>query len=90
MVEHPHRGTFVREFSAQDHIDIYNFRLVLELAAAPLFPSRGLSLERLDRVLPAMRKAATMADEHAPLVEALRAAYEAAAILTVMLTSSAH
>jgi DNA-binding GntR family transcriptional regulator len=61
-VEHPRRGTFVREITAQDFIDIYNVRIALETAAVRLVVRGGARLDGIDQTLAKLEKAASRGD----------------------------
>jgi DNA-binding GntR family transcriptional regulator len=61
-VERPRRGTFVREVSADDFVDIYNARVAIESAAVRLAVRRGASLAPIEKTLKAMTKAARRGD----------------------------
>ena len=58
----PRQGVFVREFGAQDVIDLYNVRIGIEPVAARLCVRRRADLAPLDAVLDAMRHGAGAAD----------------------------
>lgn len=57
LEEIPHRGRFVRSFTPDDIVDIYNVRLALEPAAIRLVTRMGQPLGRLERSIEAMREA---------------------------------
>lgn len=59
VVERPRQGTFVREFTADDFIDIYNLRMAIETAAIRLLTRRGQGIEPLEAILEDMRRAAS-------------------------------
>lgn len=61
-VERPRRGTFVREVSAKDFIDIYNVRIAVETAAVRLGVRRESSFEGVERAVQAMADAAKESD----------------------------
>jgi DNA-binding GntR family transcriptional regulator len=61
-VDQPRRGTFVREITAQDFIDIYNVRIGLETAAARLVVRNGAVLDEIESTIAKMRKAASRGD----------------------------
>jgi DNA-binding GntR family transcriptional regulator len=58
VVERPRQGTFVREFTAEDFVDIYNLRMAIETAAIRLVTRRGEGLEPLEAILEDMGDAA--------------------------------
>src|SRR5688500_9904016 len=64
IVIEPHRGAFVRAFTAQDVREIYSFRSLLESAMVHLAVARvqPRDLEDLEALIDRMRAAAT-ADE---------------------------
>jgi DNA-binding GntR family transcriptional regulator len=57
-VERPRRGTFVREVTAKDFIDIYNVRIAIETAAVRLAVRRDSSFADVEKAIQAMAKAA--------------------------------
>jgi DNA-binding GntR family transcriptional regulator len=61
-VEKPRRGTFVREISAQDFIDIYNVRLAVEGAAIRLAVLNQTPLDPIEDTVAKMSKAAAKGD----------------------------
>jgi DNA-binding GntR family transcriptional regulator len=61
-VEHPRRGTFVREITAQDFIDIYNVRIALETAAMRLAVRNCARLDGIERTIARMGKSASRGD----------------------------
>jgi DNA-binding GntR family transcriptional regulator len=61
-VEKPRRGTFVREISAKDFIDIYNTRLAVEGAAIRLAVLNKAPLGPIEDTIAKMRKAAAKRD----------------------------
>jgi len=58
VVERPRQGTFVRRFTAEDFVDIYNVRMAIEIAAIRLVTRRGADLQPLEAILEEMREAA--------------------------------
>lgn len=62
VVEHLHRGIFVREFAPSDVIDIYNVRIGLEALAVRLVIRAGAPLDELDAHLDEMLSAADASD----------------------------
>ena len=61
-VEHPRRGTFVREISAKDFIDIYNVRIAVESAAVRMVVRSGAPLDRIESTIAKLSKAASRGD----------------------------
>jgi DNA-binding GntR family transcriptional regulator len=61
-VEQPRRGTFVREITAQDFIDIYNVRIALESAAVRLVVRNGARLDGIEQTLTKLGKSASRGD----------------------------
>lgn len=61
-VERPRRGTFVREISAQDFIDIYNVRLAVEGAAVRLVVRNGAALDQMEKTIGQMARTAQAGD----------------------------
>lgn len=59
VVERPRQGTFVRAFSADDFVDIYNLRIAIEVAAIRLLTRRGEDIAPLEAILEDMRGAAS-------------------------------
>lgn len=64
VVERPRQGSFVREFTADDFVDIYNVRLAIETAAIRLLTRRGKDTAPLDAILDQMRRAASQELPH--------------------------
>jgi DNA-binding GntR family transcriptional regulator len=58
VVERPRRGTFVREITASDFIDIYNVRIAIETGAIRLAARRGASTESIEETIDEMAAAA--------------------------------
>jgi DNA-binding GntR family transcriptional regulator len=58
VVERPRHGTFVREFTADDFVDIYNLRIAIETAAIRLVTRRREGIEPLEAIVEEMRRAA--------------------------------
>lgn len=58
VTERPRQGTFVRELTASDFIDIYNLRIAIETAAIRLVTRAQPSLAPLERLIEDMRRAA--------------------------------
>jgi DNA-binding GntR family transcriptional regulator len=58
VVEKPRRGTFVREISGADFVDIYNVRIAIECAAAQLIVRRRPPLKSVERLVAKMEQAA--------------------------------
>ena len=54
VVDQPRRGMFVREFSAQDLVDLYNTRIALEKTAVRLVARRQPSIAQLERLIDKM------------------------------------
>jgi DNA-binding GntR family transcriptional regulator len=61
-VERPRRGTFVREISAQDFIDIYNVRLAVEGAAVRIAVRKGAPLDAIEDTIAKMERTASKGD----------------------------
>jgi DNA-binding GntR family transcriptional regulator len=61
-VEQPRRGTFVREISAKDFIDIYNVRLAVEGAAVRLVVRKQAALDKIESTIAKLSKAASKGD----------------------------
>lgn len=61
-VERPRRGTFVREISATDFVDIYNVRIAIETAAVRLAVRNKASLAPIEKTIKAMERAAKKHD----------------------------
>ena len=58
VVERPRQGTFVREFTADDFVDIYNLRIAIETAAIRLVTRRREGIEPLEAIVDDMQRAA--------------------------------
>jgi len=58
VVERPRHGTFVREFTASDFVDIYNVRIAIETAAIRLLTRRAAGIAALEAIVDDMRRAA--------------------------------
>jgi DNA-binding GntR family transcriptional regulator len=65
VVEYLHRGMFVREFTADSILDIYNVRLALESLAARLATRRRAPVDGLEALVDEMRVAAEAGDVEA-------------------------
>jgi DNA-binding GntR family transcriptional regulator len=63
VVERPRRGTFVREITAADFIDIYNVRIAIETGAIRLATRRGASTKTIEETIDEMSGAAERGDE---------------------------
>jgi DNA-binding GntR family transcriptional regulator len=61
-VEHPRRGTFVREITARDFIDIYNVRLAVESAAVRLVVRKQAPLDKIESAVAKIGRAASKGD----------------------------
>jgi GntR family transcriptional regulator of gluconate operon len=57
-VEKPRRGTFVREVSAKDFVDIYNSRIAIESTAVRLAVRRKAPLAPIEKTIDALAKSA--------------------------------
>lgn len=62
IVERAHHGMFVRSFSEDEIIDVYNLRLALEVAALRLFVRQGAATEPLRAHIERRREAARAGD----------------------------
>ncbi len=62
VTERPRYGTFVREITAQDFVDIYNARISIETTAIRLSTQRGPDLEDAQRAIDVMADAAGRGD----------------------------
>jgi DNA-binding GntR family transcriptional regulator len=62
VVERPRRGTFVREITAADFIDIYNVRIAIETGAIRLATRRGASTKSIEETIDEMSGAAERGD----------------------------
>jgi DNA-binding GntR family transcriptional regulator len=62
VIEYLHRGMFVREFTADGIADIYNVRIALESLAARLATRAHVPVDRLERLVDEMRRAAEAGD----------------------------
>jgi DNA-binding GntR family transcriptional regulator len=62
VVEKPRRGTFVREFTAKDFVDIYNLLSAIEILAVRLIHRNGVPLNALEKTVEEMRRAAEAGD----------------------------
>jgi DNA-binding GntR family transcriptional regulator len=62
VLERPRHGTFVREFGAQDIVDIYNLRLAVESAAIRLAVRRRAPTRRLETLITQMAASAEKGD----------------------------
>jgi DNA-binding GntR family transcriptional regulator len=58
VVERPRHGMLVREFTAEDFVDIYNLRIAIETAAIRLVVRRGTPVDSLEALVESMRRAA--------------------------------
>lgn len=72
VVERPRQGTFVREFTAQDIVDLFNLRVAIESTAIRLVMRKGYSPEPLDDIIKEMTKAAEEQDAQALVETELR------------------
>lgn len=62
VVERPRHGTFVREITARDFIDIYNVRIAIETAAIRLATRLRAATEPIEQTIEAMQGAAERGD----------------------------
>lgn len=62
VVEKPRRGTFVREFSAKDFVDIYNLLAAIEVLAVRLIHRDRAPLDSLEKIVGEMEEAAEAGD----------------------------
>lgn len=62
VVERPRYGTYVREFTAKDFVDIYNLLSAIESLAVRLIVRNKASLEPFERIVAEMTKAAEDGD----------------------------
>jgi DNA-binding GntR family transcriptional regulator len=93
VVEKPRHGSYVREISAADFIDIYNLRIALETAAIRLVTRRQPALDKIEDTIRQMNRAAERGQlskvldlelaVHQELCEASGNAYLAAAFHSV-------
>jgi DNA-binding GntR family transcriptional regulator len=93
VVEKPRHGSYVREISAADFIDIYNLRIALETAAIRLVTRRQPPLDKIEDTIRQMNRAAERGQlskvldlelaVHQELCEASGNAYLAAAFHSV-------
>jgi DNA-binding GntR family transcriptional regulator len=72
LVEKPRRGTFVRELTAQDFIDIYNVRLAIETAAARLAVRNGAEFDAIEATIGKLSKTAQKGNVAATVALELR------------------
>jgi DNA-binding GntR family transcriptional regulator len=63
VIERPRRGTFVREITASDFIDIYNVRIAIETGAIRLATRRRASTEPIEETIEQMAAAAELGEE---------------------------
>lgn len=62
VVEKPRYGTYVREFTAKDFVDIYNLLGAIESLSVRLIVRNGVSLQPLGRIVEDMSEAAKAGD----------------------------
>ena len=62
LVDEPHRGAYVRSFTLEDIVDIYNVRIGLEPVAARLVIRNGAPLDGLRDLIGEMGAAAAVSD----------------------------
>lgn len=62
VVEQPRHGTYVREFTAKDFVDIYNLLSAIESLSVRLIVRNGASLEPLKAIVEEMSEAAKAGD----------------------------
>ena len=62
VVEKPRYGTYVREFTAKDFVDIYNLLSAIESLSVRLIVRNGVSLQPLNEIVEQMSAAAKAGD----------------------------